>query len=114
MRAFRVYVNGKRLCVAGIGEHGVLTTTVTQAVGHGRDELFLNVGGLISPTGEFVDWVYQELKTGDEIRIKIVASKLADEPVRRRQDDPKANLKRQKKYVRDAAKKLGWKITTSR
>jgi hypothetical protein len=26
MRAFEVYLNGKKLCVAGIGEDGVLTT----------------------------------------------------------------------------------------
>jgi predicted RNA-binding protein with RPS1 domain len=70
------------------------------------------VGGIVSSTREFVDWVHHPLETGDEVRIKIVESNSTDPPRKRRREDPKEDLKRQKRYVRDAAKKLGWKITT--
>jgi hypothetical protein len=38
MRAFEVYLNRKRLCVAGIGDDGVLDTMVDHVVGKGRTE----------------------------------------------------------------------------
>jgi len=39
MRAFEVYLNSKRLCLAGIGDEGVLSTIVTHAVGNGGELL---------------------------------------------------------------------------
>jgi ABC-type iron transport system FetAB ATPase subunit len=45
---------------------------VDHVVGNGRNELYLRVGGLISPTNEHVLWRGQRLKTGDEVRVKIV------------------------------------------
>ena len=114
MRAFEVHVNGKRLCVAGIGDDGVLNTMVDYVVGHGRSELYLRVGGLISPTMEHVLWRNQRLKTGDEVRVTIVESASTDRPKKRYRLDPKRELRAQKKYVREMAQKLGWKVTTSR
>ena len=110
--AFEVYLNSKRLCVAGIGDEGVLSTVVTHVVGKGRNQVDLNVGGLISPTREFVEWRRQSLRTGDEIRVKIVEATSVDRPNVRRKEDPKQELKRQKRYVRDMARKLGWQVTT--
>ena len=50
MRAFKVELNGKRLCVAGIGGDGVLSTMVDY-IGNGRRKrLHLRVGGLFSPS----------------------------------------------------------------
>jgi len=108
MRAFRVSLNGKRLCLAGIGDDGVLTAIVSHATGRGSDSLGLDVGGLISPAKEHVIWDHLRLEPGDEVRIKIVESKSIDPPKERRPDDPKENLKSQKRYVRNMAKKLGW------
>ena len=110
--AFEVYLNSKRLCVAGIGDEGVLSTVVTHVVGKGRNQVDLNVGGLISPTREFVEWRRQSLRTGDEIRVKIVEATSVDRPKVRRKEDPKQELKKQKRYVRDMARKLGWQVTT--
>lgn len=114
MRAFEVYLNGKRLCLAGIGEDGVLNTMVDHVSGHGRNELYLQVGGLISPTMEHVLWRNQRLKTGDEVRVKIIESTSTDRPKQSHRRDPKEELRAQKKYVREMARKLGWKVTTGR
>jgi hypothetical protein len=111
MHAFEVYLNDKRLCVAGIGDSGVLNTMVDHVVGYGRNELLLRVGGLISQTEEHVVWRRKRLKTGDEVRVKIIESTSVDRPKERMKRDPKGELKRQKRYVRDMARKFGWKVT---
>jgi len=56
MKAFEVFLKGKRLCVAGVGDDGVLTTMIDHVVGNGRNEMYLRVGGLISATGEHVQF----------------------------------------------------------
>jgi hypothetical protein len=114
MRAFEVNLNGKRLCLAGIGDDGVLNAMVEHFVGKGWNYQTLLVGGLISPTGEHVTWKRRRLKIGDEVRIKIVESVSVDRPRERLRLDPRDEVKRQKKYVREMAKKFGWKITTGR
>jgi hypothetical protein len=114
MRAFEVYLNGKRLCVAGIGDNGVLTTIIDHVLGHGRNEQHVRIGGLNSTTGEHIIWKRKRLKTGDEVRVRIVESTLVDRPKERRKRDPKEELKREKQYVKDMARKLGWKLTTGR
>jgi hypothetical protein len=112
MRAFKVYLNRKRLCVAGIGDDGVLNTMVDYVAGHGRNEVYLRVGGLIVPTMDHVLWRNQKLKTGDEVRVKIIESSSIDRPKERHRRDSKQELRAQKRYVREMARKLGWKVTT--
>ena len=112
MRAFEVSVNGKRLCVAGIGDDGVLVSSVDHIVGNGRNDVFLRVGGLISPIAEHVLWIRRRLKTGDELRLKIVGTASIDSPKERHRRDPNQDLAAQKRYVRASARKLGWKIET--
>jgi hypothetical protein len=114
MRAFKTYVNGKNLCVAGIGVDGVLSVIVNW-VGGGRGpaDLFLEVGGLDSPAQEHVVWVRQKpLRVGDEIRVKIVDAASVDAPIERYRTDSAKDQKNQKAYVRAAAKQLGWTIQT--
>lgn len=72
MIAFEVYLNGKKLCVAGIGNEGVVTAIVDWV---GRPEgasSELSVSGLISPAREHVKWVDRKLRVGDQIRVKVV------------------------------------------
>jgi hypothetical protein len=114
MRAFEVHLNGKRLCVAGIGEDGVLTAIITYVARKDGNDLDLRVGGLVSRTGEHVDWSNQRLKTGDEIRLKIVKAASFDSPTRRRRPDAKEELASKKRYVRKVARELGWEVHTKR
>jgi hypothetical protein len=114
MRAFEVHLNKKRLCLAGIGEDGVLSAILNHVIGEGRDEVNLRIGGLISPANEHVTWEVVELVTGDEIRIKVVESKVVNKPRMRHQRDLAEEKRSVKRYVRAMAKEFGWKITTNR
>ena len=96
--------------MAGIGDDGVLTAIVNWVVKKGSGDLFLTVGGLVSPVREYVDWVRQDLAVGDIITVKIVEASSADIPRSRKRSTPAEDLKSQKSYVRAMAKKLGWKI----
>jgi len=113
MRAFAVSLNGKKLCIAGIGDDGVLVVAVNWVSRKGVGDLFFHVGGLISPTGEFVDWTdNKRLRGNDRIEVKIVEAKSVDEPTRRKRNNPAKELRAKKRYVREMAKQLGWKIVT--
>ena len=114
MRAFEVYLNDKRLCTAGIGDDGVLTTILDHVKGNGRDEVSLRVGGLVSPIEEHVTWRTLQLQTGDEVRIKVIESGKVDKPRKRHPRDRAAEKKYNKRYVRAMAKKFGWTITTKK
>lgn len=114
MRAFEVYLNGKRLCLAGIGDNGVLSAIVDHLVGDGHSRSYFHIGGLDGETDEFVDWGRRRLKVGDEIRVKIVEAASVDRPKKRRPRDRKEELKREKLHVRAMAKKFGWKITSAK
>jgi hypothetical protein len=114
MRAFRIYLNGKQLCLAGIGDDGVLSAIVNW-VGGGRGpaDLFLHVGGLVSPAQEHVNWVRQKpLRVGDEIRVKVVDATSVDTAPEKYGANSARDIKNQKAYLRAAAKQLGWTIQT--
>jgi len=111
MRAFEISLNGKKLCLAGIGSDGVLSTIVNWVAKRGEGDLFLEVGGLITPPNEHVSWEQQKpLRVGDRIQVKIVETNSVDEPKRRRRANPAKELTSKKRYVRAMAKELGWKI----
>jgi hypothetical protein len=120
MLAFEIHVNGKKVCTAGIGEPGVLTTTVTWVLGDGtghpkgHEELGMGVGGLVSGRDEYLDWFARRLRRGDEISIRIVEASAADRARRRRRESPAQRRKQQQKYVRCMAKEFGWKIQASK
>ena len=83
MRVFEVYLNGERLCAAGIDSDGSLNVMVDHVKGKGRDRMHLRVGGFVNATQEFLNWKRAELRIGDELRIKITDSDVVDEPERR-------------------------------
>lgn len=113
MRVFEVHLNKKRLCVAGIGEDGVLTAVVTHVIKNGKEENTLHIGGLISPDSEHVTWNELPLKTGDSVQVNIGVSRKIDNPVKRERGDPMKEKKYQRRYVREMAKQLGWKVIPS-
>ncbi len=111
MRAFEIYLNNKKLCVAGVGELGVLSAHVTW-VGKSRSKnLTLYVGGLTSPDKENVSWIRERrLNIGDEVRIKIVEAHSVDEPTVRYRIDLARDLRARKSDVVRMAKEFGWAI----
>jgi hypothetical protein len=110
MRAFRISLNGKKLCLAGVGYDGVLTTIITSTRFRNRRETQVRVSGLILPQDEHVVWKRSRLRTGDELRVKIVEAEAVDKPRERFPRDPSAEEKRKKRYVLEMAKQLGCKI----
>src|SRR5436190_9421483 len=121
MRALETDVNGQRLCTAGIGNDGVLTAIVrsvlrpVQAINRKRtsrtqEDLRLDVGGFTPSASEHVRWKSPKLRTGDEIRIKIIETDRPDKPRSRQRADPEEAAHAEKRYVERTAKKLGWKI----
>jgi len=115
MIAFRVDVNGKRTCVAGVGEHGVLTAIVGYVSNDRRRRTVdVAVSGLFSPSAEHAIWKRRDLRVGDEVRVTIIETNSVDRPVRRYRPDSKAAERNQKAYVRAWAKKFGWQIVARR
>jgi len=96
MRAFEVHINGKKLWTAGIGDWGVLTAIVTSHWDwrdpSGQEKVELNLAGLMTRTGEHLDWKTPRLRTGDEIRIRLVDTDTIDPPTKRRKE-PTASTK---------------------
>lgn len=87
MKAFLVRVNGKRLCIAGVGPLGVLTAAVYW-VGGGpqrrKEEHFgFHIGGLDNRTGEHLDYTTPQLRVGDKVSIEIVETEVVDPETKR-------------------------------
>lgn len=111
MIAFRIYVNGRKRCVAGIGDDGVLAAIVNSVRRKGKGDLALEMGGLISHTREHVNWLQREpLRVGDRIKLEIIEADSVDEPAKRYRTDQRKETAAQKSYVRRMARQLGWKI----
>ena len=110
MIAFRIDVNGKRMCVAGVGEYGVLSTIVDY-VGNRQDStLHVSVGGLYSATKEHAIWKRVALKIGDRVAVTVIETDSPDKPRTRYRRSSKTEERNQKAYVKAMAKKFGWKI----
>ena len=120
MVAFEVYINGKKRCTAGIRGPCALTASLIWALRGPmsrrgkRKELNLGVGGLVSRSDEFLDWLHRDLQPGDEVTIRIIEAAEVDKPKKKRMKraTPAQILRRTQAYVRRWAKELGWKIQT--
>src|SRR5262245_29006032 len=123
MVAFEVFRNNERLCVAGVGDFGVLTACVPgvahlpekverwQTEGISNDDptaLKVEVGGLRD--GLHLRWTDGTLQVGDEIRIHVMDASRVDGATTEYRDDPGQDLERKKTYVRRLARELGWEI----
>ena len=54
----------------------------------------------------------RDLKVGDEVRITVGEESKVDLPCSRERRDRAKELRSQKRYVREMAKRFGWKIQT--
>ena len=120
MVAFEVYINGKKRCTAGIRGPCALTASLTWVLGGPksrrakRKELNLGVGGLVSRSNEYLDWLNCDLQPGDEMTIRIIEAAEVDKPKKRRiqRKTPAQILLIKQAHVRRMAKDFGWKIQT--
>jgi hypothetical protein len=129
MVALEVTRNGERVCLAGVGEYGLVGATI-QYLSHHPDKLAgweaegyperepvtldLNVSGCVGEGSdlEHWDWVKMALQPGDEVVIRIQKTLEADPPLQKRRHDPDWYSRYERQYVRRKAHDLGWKVTT--
>ncbi len=113
MRAYEVFLNGKRLCLAGIGKHGYVSVYITYISEQSETEI--DIVGLVASKKQYVRWTRRPLRTGDEVRIKIVDRKTVDKFNKiGRVDSPDRVVELQKRMVRKMAKEFGWDIRERR
>jgi hypothetical protein len=123
MLVFHVYLNGKKVSTAGVRDLGVLSAHVSwvrrkverasaKKSARVEEELALYVGAFISPAEEHIRWLDRDLKIGDEVRITIAEDGKVDQPRSRERRERAKELRSQKRYVREMAKRFGWKIQT--
>jgi hypothetical protein len=119
MIAFEVAVNGKRTCIAGVENFGVVSTILTwvrRRSEHSRDgntieeELTAEVRALDSrdPTaGEHLKWLSETLRVGDTISIRIVDVEKVDPPMSRYRNDSEADARAKRQYYERLKREYG-------
>lgn len=115
MTAFEIYLNGRKTCTAGLGQAGVVISSLIWASGGPqdlrRDDLEFRVGGYVSRTATHLSWCNRRLKSGDEIKVVVVKSAKADRPKTRRVESEATRTRREREYVEKKAAEFGWTIT---
>jgi hypothetical protein len=86
MVALEVFVNGDRVCLAGVGEKGILSAIIDWADSpHGESETSLSVSGLDSSTGEHLHWNVPSVGMATEVLARFVDASVVDSPAKRYQ-----------------------------
>jgi hypothetical protein len=112
MRAYEVFLNGNRLCVAGIGRDGYISAYITYQ--SDPNATWIEVMGLENRKKLYVRWTKTNLQVGDEVLLKIVDRKSVDKYKVIRRHDEKRDLESMKRDVREKAKALGLEIREKR
>ena len=112
MRAYEVFLNGNRLCVAGIGSDGYISAYITYQ--SDPNATWIEVMGLENRKKLYVRWTQTNLQVGDEVLLKIVDRKSVDKYKVIRRHDEKRDLESMKRDVREKAKALGLEIREKR
>lgn len=118
MPSFKVHVNDKRICIAGLDQNGVLSAhinSVRRKDSAKREKLSFHVGALDATSGEHLVWhEAYPLRIGDKLSIEIVKYVPGDKPAIRKKPKAVAELNAKKHYARMLAKQLGWKIVSAK
>jgi len=108
MRAFEIYLNGKKLCVAGMEQGDLLFSIGCGENAYGRGGVGLGMTGLL-PTKSTVRWQQRSLQMNDHVEVRIIEAKKVDR-FTVLQEPPRDARKYEKAYVRRMAKEFGWTI----
>lgn len=120
MLAFKVSLNGKNVCIAGVRDLGVLSTIATwvrrrpERGGDTEDELVLEVAAFDSNTKEHLRWLRRRLRVGDRVAIQILESARIDTPKRRNRDDPALVDRAKRRYFERLKKEYARKTKAQR
>jgi hypothetical protein len=99
MTVFDVFLNGRKLCRAGVGADGVLNAIISWAKLIGpaartarqlkspSEETKLHVGGLRGDTHR--QWAARSLKVGDRVAVAVSRARGFDPPIREQSRDPR-------------------------
>jgi len=105
--AFKVSLNGRQVCKAGVRDFGVVSAIVTwvrRRPEKSRDgktieeELTAKIGGLDSDAKEHLKWLARRLHVGDRITVEVVESERVDKPKRRYRDEPRKVERAKNRY----------------
>jgi hypothetical protein len=106
MTAFEVSVDGQRVCLSGVGEHGSLDAFICWIGDAGREpEFFLRIGGYGAIGEEHVHWTAPGIGVGSDIRVRIVQVDSVDPPTERVQYD-KQGSEEYREHFRECSKSL--------
>jgi hypothetical protein len=116
MTAFEIYLNGRKVCTAGLNGAGVVMPTITWFLGEGprrkrSEELAFHVSGLVSRTRTHLTWAHRPLKIGDEVRIVVAKKSKVDAPKKKRRESKAHRLKRERDYIEKKIAEYGWTVT---
>jgi hypothetical protein len=84
MICFEVYINGQKICLAGVGDNGVLSAMATFTASSELQKTEFRVGGMTKvdvETSQQIEWLDRELSVGDTITVKIVEAEKYDMPL---------------------------------
>jgi hypothetical protein len=107
MKAFEVFINGHRLCLAGVGENGVLHAIVNWVGGLDHEEAVrLSVAGLDSDTDEHMRWKVPTIGVGAEVLVKVVETASADPPNERVRSEMPTTLGQYRECLRQFSERM--------
>jgi hypothetical protein len=123
MIVFEVQINGQVVCIAGVGDLGVLTAILKWVrrepnnCPEGLDieewsaqELDLSIGGTVGHGKhghQFLDWIRDHrVSVGDEIKIKILDQPECDSPVAKRIETSEFVQERKREYLEELKKEF--------
>ena len=86
MKAFEVSVNGKRVCVAGVGGKGGLLMQITLMTSRENGDILL-VG---RDSSKKLTWIDSELSLGDEVTMRYVEATEVDPSIKSDRNGPPA------------------------
>jgi hypothetical protein len=83
MICFEIYINGQKVCLAGVGSDGVLSAMATFIASSKSQNTDFRVSGLSkvdAETSQQIEWLDRELSIGDVLTIKVVETENYDIP----------------------------------
>ena len=83
MICFEIHINGQKICLAGVGENGVLSAMANFRASDDSHRTFCSVGGIAkidAETSQQIEWLDRELCVGDVLTVKVVEAESYDMP----------------------------------